>query len=335
MMDIGATSYQLVRLATVLEEELGLRVEVEELLRFPSVAVIVSCHLSATAGPPGRLAARAASRPALPPPCRPCPLPGTPLTGLVARQAFKDTHPRHPATTSDDRPAGFPGRRPWPEPVVMRPQAYATFDARPMELGGLASLLASLRVGRLDRRTQSTATRPRGGRLPPSKSTWLAAPGARSGALPRWAPTTTIPSATGSHPARSRGGTARICARPTVKPGRSIVNQAFSPLSDRADDRHHPAVRRPQPGTSRSSKPARSHSSSGRAPRRVRSGPLLGRGRWRPPAALDALFALSDDDSFLHALFRRRAVRPGSGPMNPAHPAPDRGGSAERSPARG
>jgi len=42
LLDLGATSIQLVRIATQAEEELGIEVDVEELLRFPSVAVLVS-----------------------------------------------------------------------------------------------------------------------------------------------------------------------------------------------------------------------------------------------------------------------------------------------------
>jgi SagB-type dehydrogenase family enzyme len=42
LLDLGATSVQLVRLAVAAEQELGIQVDVEELLRFPSVAVLVS-----------------------------------------------------------------------------------------------------------------------------------------------------------------------------------------------------------------------------------------------------------------------------------------------------
>jgi nonribosomal peptide synthetase protein BlmIII len=42
LFDAGATSVQLVRLAVLAEAELGIQVDVEELLRFPSVGVLVS-----------------------------------------------------------------------------------------------------------------------------------------------------------------------------------------------------------------------------------------------------------------------------------------------------
>jgi SagB-type dehydrogenase family enzyme len=42
LLDLGATSVQLVRLAVHAEEELGIRVDVEELLRFPAVTILVS-----------------------------------------------------------------------------------------------------------------------------------------------------------------------------------------------------------------------------------------------------------------------------------------------------
>jgi nonribosomal peptide synthetase protein BlmIII len=42
LLDLGATSVQIVRLAVQAEQELGILVDVEELLRFPSVAVLLS-----------------------------------------------------------------------------------------------------------------------------------------------------------------------------------------------------------------------------------------------------------------------------------------------------
>lgn len=42
LLDVGATSVQLVRMAVQAEAEMGIRVDVEQLLRFPSVAVLVS-----------------------------------------------------------------------------------------------------------------------------------------------------------------------------------------------------------------------------------------------------------------------------------------------------
>ncbi|SCF07759.1 SagB-type dehydrogenase domain-containing protein [Micromonospora haikouensis] len=46
LMDLGASSMQLVRLASVVEEEAGIAVDVEELLAFPTIAVIVGSHLA-------------------------------------------------------------------------------------------------------------------------------------------------------------------------------------------------------------------------------------------------------------------------------------------------
>ncbi|MEV6815289.1 AMP-binding protein, partial [Micromonospora sp. NPDC051296] len=56
LVDLGANSVQLVRLATQAEQELGIQVDVDELLRFPSVGVLVSVSLAAaddTGGPAG------------------------------------------------------------------------------------------------------------------------------------------------------------------------------------------------------------------------------------------------------------------------------------------
>lgn len=53
LLDLGASSIQLVRLATRAESELELEIDIEELFRFPSVAVLVSASRPATTASPG------------------------------------------------------------------------------------------------------------------------------------------------------------------------------------------------------------------------------------------------------------------------------------------
>ena len=290
MMDIGATSYQLVRLATVLEEELGLRVDVEELLRFPSVAVIVSCHLSATAGTGPAAAAPPAARP--PAPVPPVPAPDTPLTGLVARQAFKDTH-RGIRHDLDDRPAvSWPA--PVPEPVVMR-RSVRTFDARPMELGGLASLLASLRAGRLN--GERKYRYPSAGGAYPVQVYLLAAPGRVAG-LPG--------GAYYYHPERDGlillDPAAALPASAHADVNRAIYRESAFSLYLIA---RMIAITPLYGDLSRDFSVFEAGAITqllGQSAAECGLG-LCSAGTMADPAALDALFALSDDDSFLHALF--------------------------------
>jgi SagB-type dehydrogenase family enzyme len=137
LMDIGASSYQLVRLATVLEEELGLAADVEELLRFPSIAVIVSSHhgVAATAATPPREPAEPAS-----------PMPRV-LTGLAARQAFKDRH-LGIRRDLDQRPGVAIAAQ--PDELITTRRSIRAFDAAPVGLPELSTLLASTRMATLD-----------------------------------------------------------------------------------------------------------------------------------------------------------------------------------------
>ncbi len=144
LLDIGATSYQLVRLATVLEEELNLTVDVEELLRFPSIAVVVSGHL-------GRLPAPSTTDTRMPstvnggPAASTTDAPAEPalLTALTDRQAFKDAKHglRHDLA---DRPGvALPAAA---EPRIHARRTTRTFDPGPVGLPELATLLAAARI---------------------------------------------------------------------------------------------------------------------------------------------------------------------------------------------
>jgi nonribosomal peptide synthetase protein BlmIII len=100
LADLGATSVQLVRLAVQAEQELGVFVDVEELLRFPSVAVLLSAasdgdvQQEAAAGPQD--GAAASPQPAQQPDRQAAP-PADPADVLildpVERTAFKDGRP--------------------------------------------------------------------------------------------------------------------------------------------------------------------------------------------------------------------------------------------------
>lgn len=157
MLDIGATSYQLVRLATVLEEELGLVVSVEEILRFPSIAVIVGSHLSAveqgaapaaarpdSAQEPESAAATVSESESVPEPATAdSAAPVEVLTDLVARQAFKDTH-RGIRHDLDDSPAvAWPAAS--PESAAVR-RSVRTFDDRPVDLAAVRTLISATRM---------------------------------------------------------------------------------------------------------------------------------------------------------------------------------------------
>jgi nonribosomal peptide synthetase protein BlmIII len=158
LMDIGASSYQLVRLATVLEEELSLTVDVEELLRFPSIAVIVSSHrgAGAPAAEPGLAPASSApaeSNPAELASAEPAPAgPAGPVAGLLtdlaARQAFKDRHLgiRHDL---DDQP-GVALAAPPDDDLILARRSARMFDPGPAGLPALSVLLAATRMATLD-----------------------------------------------------------------------------------------------------------------------------------------------------------------------------------------
>ena len=145
MLDIGATSYQLVRLATVLEEELGLTVSVEEMLLFPSIAVIVGSHLSAVeqgAAPANKAGGEDTEPAALAEPAPAAEM----LTDLLARQAFKDGH-RGIRHDLDDSPAvAWPAAEQESESAAVR-RSVRTFDDRPVALESLRALISTTRMG--------------------------------------------------------------------------------------------------------------------------------------------------------------------------------------------
>ncbi|MEU7137786.1 AMP-binding protein [Streptomyces sp. NPDC046261] len=130
LQDAGATSIELVRLATILEEELGIDTDIEELLRFPSVAVIVGKHLGGQDTP------------------EPPPAPLTPLIqGIGARQTFKDARNgiRHAYDDADGIPLTGP-----PDHDLTARRSHHAFAPRPVDLAPLADLLGTLREVRED-----------------------------------------------------------------------------------------------------------------------------------------------------------------------------------------
>ncbi|MFK0289757.1 AMP-binding protein [Streptomyces sp. NPDC090442] len=131
LIDLGATSVELVRLATVIEEELGLDVAVEELLRFPSIAVLVGPHLTPDAEPP------ASGTDAGPPANE-----GELLVDIVARQAFKDTH--RGIRQEYDKVAGT-ALGGVVDPRVAGRRSHRRFASGPVAFGELAALLGAVR----------------------------------------------------------------------------------------------------------------------------------------------------------------------------------------------
>ncbi|SFQ68605.1 AMP-binding protein [Amycolatopsis rubida] len=126
LVDLGATSVELVRLATVVEDELGIGVAVEELLRFPSVAVLIGPHLATVADP----------RPSGPPA-------GDLLLGLAERQAFKDAHAGIRAEYAGTAGIVLGGSA---DPRARERRSHRRFSAEPVALADLAVLLGALRT---------------------------------------------------------------------------------------------------------------------------------------------------------------------------------------------
>ncbi|MDW5324854.1 AMP-binding protein [Plantactinospora sp. KLBMP9567] len=150
LLDIGATSYQLVRLATVLEESLGVVVEVEELLRFPSIAVIVSSHLAAlpesvppVPGPPAGSASAVAGVGTEEAAGTEGAAGGGTLTGLLERQAFKDA--RYGVRTDLDDGTAVDLATPADERIGAR-RTVRSFEPDPVDLADLAGLLGAARA---------------------------------------------------------------------------------------------------------------------------------------------------------------------------------------------
>ncbi|MFJ5676401.1 AMP-binding protein [Streptomyces sp. NPDC093097] len=125
LIDLGATSVELVRLATVIEEELGIDVAVEELLRFPSIAVLVGPHLATDAEP-------AADE-------------GELLVDLVARQAFKDAHRGIRQEYDQVAGTGLGGAA---DPRIAARRSHRRFAPAPVAFADLAALLGAVRRSR-------------------------------------------------------------------------------------------------------------------------------------------------------------------------------------------
>ncbi|ORT56080.1 AMP-binding protein [Streptomyces sp. CB03238] len=135
LVDLGATSVDLVRLATVVEEELGILVDVPELLQFPSLAVLVSGHGTADTGDaPGTPAPGA--RPAGPP------ADGDVLSRLQDRQAFKDRRAglRHDLDDAD----GIELAAEHTDRIALR-RTVRHFGPGPVPAADFGALLAALR----------------------------------------------------------------------------------------------------------------------------------------------------------------------------------------------
>lgn len=131
LLNLGATSVQVVRLAVQAEQELGIPVDVEELLRFPSVAVLVSFA------------------PTSPPPTAP----STPdITDLILdpvdRAAFTARQPGL-RRTLDGRPTShLPARDAARRRALAGRATYRAFTGEAVPLRVLAELLGA--VSRLD-----------------------------------------------------------------------------------------------------------------------------------------------------------------------------------------
>jgi nonribosomal peptide synthetase protein BlmIII len=155
LLDLGATSVQLVRLAVQAEQELGISVDVEELLRFPSVAVLLSS--AAPVGQPpaadqGRdEVADEAGREA---PERPdaSGAPAELILDPVDRNAFKDSRPAI-RRDLDTAPAIDLVRPPSVRERLGRRSTHRAFSPEPVaraSLGALLRVLGSLGPARTD-----------------------------------------------------------------------------------------------------------------------------------------------------------------------------------------
>ncbi|SES27030.1 nonribosomal peptide synthetase protein BlmIII [Lentzea xinjiangensis] len=133
LLDLGATSVELVRLATLAEDELGIEVAVEDLLRFPSIAVLIGPHLARSTG---------SGQPEQAPPSSSATA-GDLLIGLVERQVFKDkrTGVRH----EHDRTAGISLGGSADARVRTR-RSERHFSSAPVVFADLAALLGALRT---------------------------------------------------------------------------------------------------------------------------------------------------------------------------------------------
>ena len=128
LLDYGATSVQLVRLAVRAEAELGLRVEVDELLADPSVHTLVGFEAARTGTDGDR---------------SPAPADGVDLIlDPVERQAFKD---RQPGIRRDLGPGAVALARADDGVRLSRRRTHRTFRAAPVPAAAMGALLAATR----------------------------------------------------------------------------------------------------------------------------------------------------------------------------------------------
>jgi nonribosomal peptide synthetase protein BlmIII len=129
LVDLGATSVDLVRLATRVEQELGVPIDVTEMLRFPSLAVVESL----VAAGAERGAADRASAPA-----------GDVILDPVEREAFKDAGP----AIRRDLDAGGEIRIQAPAQLARATarRTHRRFAVDPVAFPALAAVLGGLRA---------------------------------------------------------------------------------------------------------------------------------------------------------------------------------------------
>jgi SagB-type dehydrogenase family enzyme len=154
LLDLGATSVQLVRLAVQAEQELGIQVDVEELLRFPSVAVLLSFaepgSPETAAGQPaadGTGAPAAPGVPQVPTPAgeqaAPRDAPPALILDPVDRMTFTDSR-RAIRRDLDDEPAVNLVRPPGAREALGRRATVRTFSPEPVTAAAFGSLLRVL-----------------------------------------------------------------------------------------------------------------------------------------------------------------------------------------------
>jgi nonribosomal peptide synthetase protein BlmIII len=144
LLDLGATSVQIVRLAVQAEQELGILIDVEELLRFPSVAVLLS--FADGEGPGEPMAGEPAADEALstgPPGPGPASDTGPLILDPVERAAFTEGRPaiRRDLDAAEavrlERPAGV-------DDALRRRWTCRAFSPDPVSAATIGALLAVL-----------------------------------------------------------------------------------------------------------------------------------------------------------------------------------------------
>lgn len=142
LLDLGATSVQLVRLAVEVEQELGIQVDVEELLRFPSVLAVA--RFAAVGDGAGAESPDGRAAPAAPEPG----VPAAPSLILdpVQRMAFKDGRPGIRRDLDTLPASGFDGQEPGGDQRrFLRRRTHRSFGAAPVPAAAVGELLGVLR----------------------------------------------------------------------------------------------------------------------------------------------------------------------------------------------